>query len=525
MPNAGIAPGSVLSISGKNIGPAVEVSSPKSLDDFPLGFELGGASIQIQSGDVITAAIMRDVSNNQVTGIVPSTTPLGPATVTVTYKGRTTAPLPITIVTTSVGFETLNFAGSGPARKALNATPDTVLNLDTAVSSNLPVNALNLSAKPGQRMIVRATGLGPVTFDETQALTQELNAPVDVIVGNKLATVITELRLIGVDYILIQLPADAPQGCYVPLAIRAGGVTSNVASVSISATGGSCSDATGLAASDIDAAQKSGQFSMGTIMLTHLDIGQLGVDDEANGIFARYDFNSLLRTSSPGNNGVGIRQGFGTPPLGTCTVSPGAPTKPDDPFDLPQDPIFPQGLNVGQALNLSGPGGAVQLPAPNYRFRGGGSDIKPGDYTVDNGTGTPASGPFKAVLNLPPMVKWTNMADLASPDRTQDLTVTWSGGIPDKEFALIAGVSANQQAIAGFLCTEKVSAGKFTVPAWVLSSIPGSGVFQVEGQSVPGGVLGVGTAPLTSVGRFTGPGLDFGVFTYEQGTFSLASYR
>jgi uncharacterized protein (TIGR03437 family) len=525
MPNAGIAQGSLLSISGKNIGPAVEVGF-HGPSDFPLQNELGGASIQIQSGGVTTAAIMLDVSNNNVTGIVPSTTPLGDATVTVTYKGRTTAPLPITIVTTSVGLETWNEAGSGPARKARNANPDTVLTLDTAVSSNLPINALNLSAKPGQRVVITATGLGPVTVDETQLLAQELNVSADVIVGNKLATVITELRLAGFDAILFKLPDDAPEGCYVPVAIRAGGVTSNVASISISSGGASCSDATGFAASDIDAAQKAGQISMGRVGLIHLDVGPLGVDDEVSGVFVRYDFNSLQRAFSPGNNGGGILSAFGIPALGTCTVSPGTPTRPDNPFDLRPDPIFPQRLNVGQALNLSGPPGTVQVPAPNYAFQGDANVISPGDYTVDNGAGTPAFGPFKAALTLPPMLTWTNKDALVSANRTQDLTVTWSGGIPDKEFALIVGLSSNKQVTAGFLCAEKVSAGKFTVPAWVLSSIPKSDLVNIGGgQTVPAGVLGVGTAPLTSTGRFTAPGLDYAVFTYEQATISLVPYQ
>ena len=48
-------------------------------------------------------------------------------------------------------------------------------------------------------MVIRATGLGAVTFDETQPVTQELNVPADVIVGNKLATVITKLRAAGFD--------------------------------------------------------------------------------------------------------------------------------------------------------------------------------------------------------------------------------------------------------------------------------------------------------------------------------------
>ena len=264
---------------------------------------------------------------------------------------------------------------------------------------------------------------------------------------------------------------------------------------------------------------------MGTIVLNHIDVGQLGEDDSVHGVFARYDFDSLLAALSPGNNSGAIRSAFGIPPLGTCTVTPGAPTDPNDPFQLPGDPIFGQPLNAGQALNLNGPPGTVQLPAPNYSFNPNGSAITQGSYTVDNATGTPAVGPFKAVLTLPPMLNWTNKDALAAPDRTQDLTVTWSGGIPDKEFALIAGISSNGQVTAGFLCAEKVAAGQFTIPAWVLSSIPGSALFTDGGQPMPGGLLAVGTAPFTSVGRFTGLGLDFGVITYEQATASLTNYQ
>jgi hypothetical protein len=347
-----------------------------------------------------------------------------------------------------------------------------------------------------------------------------------VIVGNKLATVTTKLRVVaGNDYFLFKLPDDVPEGCYVPIAIRAGGVMSNVASISISASGGSCSDAAGLAASDIETAQKSRQLNMASIQLTHLDLGPLGLDDEVTGNFIRYDFNSLLTAFAPGASRAGIRQALGSPPLGTCTHSPGSPTIPSRLFDVPSDQTPGQFLNVGQALNASGPQGTVQLPAPGYSINSDTNVITPGDYTVDNGTGTAAFGPFKATLTLPPMLTWTNKDALASADRTQDLTVTWSGGIPDKEIVLIVGLAVSEQATAAFLCTEKVSAGKFTVPAWVLSSLPGSATFTEGGQTFPGGLLGIGTAPLTSVGRFTAPGLDFGVFTYEQATVGLVNYQ
>ena len=74
-------------------------------------------------------------------------------------------------------------------------------------------------------------------------------------------------------------------------------------------------------------------------------------------------------------------------------------------------------------------------------------------------------------------------------------------------------------------CTEKVSAGRFTVPAWVLASIPKSDIFTDGRQPLPGGLLGVGTAPLTNVGRFTVSGLDFGVITYEQATLTPVLYQ
>ncbi len=529
MPNAGVAQGSLLGITGKNIGPAEGVEVSFSPSDFPLKPELGGASIQIQSGDVTTAALMITASNNKLMAIVPSTTPLGEATVTVTYRGRTSAPLPITIVTTSVGIDTRNEAGSGPAGLSLNATPETVLTPETALSffssSDLLGNALHRSARPGQRMMIGATGLGPAAFDETQPLAQAMDVPLEVIVGNKPAAVISKVRVAGFDFILLQLPDDAPDGCYVPLAFRAGGVTSNVASISISATGASCSDAHGLAASDIEAAQSSGQFRFGTIILNHFDFPPLGVFDGAVSTFGRLDFGSLRDVLAPTSYGGDTLSSFAPPPPGSCTVSPGLRTRPDDLFDVPRDPASAQPLNPGQTLNLSGPQGTLQLTAPSYRAESETNVITEGDYTVDNGTGTREVGPFKAVLSLPPMVTWTNKEGLTSADRTQDLTVTWSGGDPSKELVVIIGIAAGEKATAGFLCTEKVSAGTFTVPAWVLSSLPASATFTLGDQSVPGGLLGVGTTPLTNAGRFTATGLDFGVFTYERATVTLVSYQ
>lgn len=525
MPNSGIAPGSRLSISGANIGPAEEISATAefiaSAADFPLKTELGGVSVRIQSGDVTAAAIPLFASDGLVTAILPSTIPLGDATVTLAYKDRTTTPIPITIVAASPGIATYRAAGHGPAIAVNNPA-----SFDDALS-NPTSNALTQPVKPGQRVGVLATGLGPVGFDELQALSQDLDVPVDAIVGNKPATVLAkrrDSRFPGADLVLIQLPEDAPEGCYVPIAIRAGGVTSNVATISISATGSTCSDTTGFAASDLEVAQRSGQLNIGTIQVSHIELEPLAVFDEAAAVFERYGSAALANAFAPGAVSAGIRQSFGTPALGTCAVSPGAPVKDDEVFDLPGDRTGAQGLNAG-VVNLSGPKGRVQLAAPVYYRELDPGGVTPGDYTADNGAGTQAVGTFQAPLTLPPMLEWTNKDGLASPDRSQDLTVTWNGGLADKEFALIVGLSTGQQATGGFLCAEKVSAGKFTVPAWVLSSLPPSVTFREGGQTFPAGLLAVGTAPLTSTGRFTATGLDFAVFTYEQARAILVSYQ
>lgn len=505
LPNAAIAQGSQLVIEGKNIGPA-----PSARGQFPLPTELGGVSVQIQSGDIATKALMDRASPGSITCVVPSTTPLGDATLTVTFMGRTTAPLPITIVRTSVGIGARNATGYGPS-VAWNVPPDIPIRLDESILQ-IP-NTLNQSAKPGQTMVIQATGLGPVAVDETGEFLLELDVPAEVMAGNQRATVIAKVRADrGKDFILFKLPDDVPQGCYVPIAVLAGGVTSNTTSISVSASGGACSDPTGFSSSDLEGAQKSGSLSVGVIQFNRFDLGG-NPYSEASGRFVRYGAEPLLDSFAANSGAFGARGSFALPPLGTCTVAR------DRPDLTPAQP-----LNVGQALNLSGPNGRLQLAAPNYSFEAERDVFTPGDYTVDNGTGTAAFGPFSAAITLPPPVKWTNQDTLTSADRSQDLSVTWTGGVTDKEFVMILGSSQGEKSDIGFLCTEKVSAGKFTVPAWVLSSLPASAAIPRD-EGFPSGYMAILTAPLTSAARFSGPGLDFGIFTYEQGMLVAVPFK
>jgi len=526
LPNAGVAQGSRVTVTGTNIGPPNTITTANSPGDFPLQTQLGGVTLQIQSADgTVTAGIPLVVTTGLVSALVPSTTPLGDAKVTVTYKGRTTNPLPVSIVAIAPGIATANGAGNGPAGYAVVVTDPTNI---VPVIPNPSNNALNLPVMQGQMMVLGATGLGAASFDETQALSQTIATPVDVIVGNKVVaatTILRDFHAPGADGVLFQVPADAPDGCYVPIALRANGIVSNVASITISSSGSTCSDPAGLAAADTDAAEKAGQLNFGSLLLSRTDFSPITINDSISASFGTYDKQALLRSVAP-TAGQGIRSGVSLPPFGMCTISPGNAYSPDHIFDLTSDPTQSQFLNPGQTLNINGPAGKAQLTPPDYSLNPDKPILIPGDYTIDNGTGVKGGvGPFKAVLTLPSPVTWTSKDSIVKADRTQDLTVTWSGGKADKEYVMIFGVSGDGRVIRGFFCAESASAGQFTIPAWVLAQLPVTGTFSNGGQTLPNGLLGIGTASLASAGLFSATGLDFASFTYEQALVSLLPYQ
>src|SRR6202030_874864 len=97
--------------------------------------------------------------------------------------------------------------------------------------------------------------------------------------------------------------------------------------------------------------------------------------------------------------------------------------------------------------------------------------------------------------------------------RSQDLTVTWSGGVGGGFMAII-GDSADPatSAAAQFACIAPADAGSFTVPSWVLSALPASGNDPATGGT-PVGFLIVATT-LSQPARFQATGVDVGFFNW-----------
>jgi uncharacterized protein (TIGR03437 family) len=105
-PNHVVAQGSIIAIKN-SIGPA----DYSPLQPTPVA-GYGGVTINVTvNGTTVTA--LNYYVGPQLAAVLPSNTPTGAGTYTVTYNGQTTAPAPITVVQNSFGVLTINSSGQG----------------------------------------------------------------------------------------------------------------------------------------------------------------------------------------------------------------------------------------------------------------------------------------------------------------------------------------------------------------------------------------------------------------------------
>jgi hypothetical protein len=101
-PSYGIAPSSLFVITGAKLAdlgnPVLQSTAPPGL---PLS--LNGASITVVVAGVTTHPAIYYTSPAQVAAVLPAATPAGLGTLTVTYRGATSAPAPILVVPSAVG--------------------------------------------------------------------------------------------------------------------------------------------------------------------------------------------------------------------------------------------------------------------------------------------------------------------------------------------------------------------------------------------------------------------------------------
>jgi uncharacterized protein (TIGR03437 family) len=454
----------------------------------------------------------------QVAAILPSNTPTGSGTLTLTYNNQSSAEVPIEIAPSSFGAFTQNQGGSGPA-----------IIQDYVSATELPVNTIVAPAYPGQTVILWGTGLGPIPGTNADAgapptTNMQTALNVQVWVGNQPATVTYAGRsgcCAAIDQIDFVVPQGV-QGCYLPVAVKAGtaGVVSNVPSIAVApSAGAACSDADGINSSDVTKLQSAGSVKLGSVNLTHiaLSLGALGsvFSDVATGIFGTYSQAQLSAS-------LGLTQ---SPSIGSCTVSQFLGLNP-----IPVDPTKPSPLDEGSALSITGGSGTKTIPSTSTGFYSatlGGVPLSeiltataepayfnPGSYTLTGSGG--AVGSFSSSFTAPATLS-SNASTITTIDRSKDLTITWSGA-GQNEFVAISGTASVGGPLGPsttspgvvFLCIAPASAGTFTVPSFVLETLPPS---PTGGSAIPNSFLLVGTQ--TEPINFSASGLDDGYLTYR----------
>ena len=507
----------MFAVFGSGLGPdKIEI-----VDEFPLPLDFFGTSVQVTVDGTTVDCIMIFTLERQVAAVLPSNTPLGDGTLTVSFNGETSPPIPVTVVGHSFGIFAINQGGSGPG-----------VFTDLADARNTLVQ----TATPGSLWSIWGTGVGAVAGDERGGALpgDQSDINVQVLVGGIPAEIFYRGRsgcCTGADQIFFYIP-EGVTGCYVPVVVVVEGVPSNFTTISISENGTVCSDvAGGFTAADLAAAESNGSIRLGTVNLNRTTISFTPpfaaqsfdfTTDSASAGFGRFDLTRLI--ASQGIAGIST--------FGACVVYQFIGSG----FES-TDPILPAPLDAGPSLMLSGPGKTAQITKNETGFYSeqlsGGlpsfltSTIKglglqpqqqslpgfldPGDYTVVGSGGTDV-GAFSSTITIPPALDWTNRDQINSIPRSQDLKINWTGG-GENESVQIFGFSAasvQDEEFSGalFFCRERVSAGMFSVPTVVLQSLPPS----TQTQGVDTGILGVGT---NSDGvRFDASGLDFGIFSH-----------
>jgi len=272
----------------------------------------------------------------------------------------------------------------------------------------------------------------------------------------------------------LTIPQGVPTGCYVPVAVVAGTIVSNIVTLPIATGGGVCSDVrTGINGGQISQALGQTTVNSGIVAISQAATGGSG------NVFASF------------NETAGASYG-GVVSAGGCSLGqsmPGAVGGASTPLDAGS--ITVTGPSGGATVVAESSVGlySVALPASAIPSTGG--------VFTFNGSGGAQIGAFRATVSFPnPPLSWTNQGVASTITRAQGLTVNWSGGDPGT-FVNITGGSSNGTVMGSYSCIAPVAAGTFTVPSYILGGLPaGSG--------------GTNVVNSTGFSPFMATGLDFG---------------
>jgi uncharacterized protein (TIGR03437 family) len=486
--NSGIAQGSLFFVFGSGLAFPGTIAVLQNAVGNTLPTTINGASITVTVGSTTVTPAMYYAQPTAVAGVLPSNTPLGAGTVTVTYNNQASNSYPITVVANAMGFLAYDEGGTG-----------------LGVAVNLSGGLYNYanSIPPGTTVILYGSGLGAdpkgtggnaangnrdttyvgftsVAADSINSLTHIYVGGVDGgTPGYQGAS-----GYPGLNQINFTIPATAPTGCNVSLVgVNALGVPTNVITLPIGT--GACSDPT-FGVSGAQTQNLGGQTSV-----TSGVVGIYQSTSPGNGVsaFAISNFDSY--------SGTVYADAAGVVSLGGCVINQSATST-----AVKRDFT---GLDAG-SISVTGPSGTTVTLTAQPSIAGQGFAQLPSGYIPTtggtftfNGIGGANVGAFTASVVFPnPVLNWTNQNAAANITRSSGLTVAWTGG-SSGTYVSIGGSSqaSSTSPLAGFTCLAPVSAGQFTVPAYILAALPaGSGSVTVNNN--------------TNYQTFTASGLNYG---------------
>ncbi|MGD0869133.1 MAG: hypothetical protein ABSB88_06260 [Bryobacteraceae bacterium] len=481
-----IARGGRFSLSGVRLGPERGVKGSEA--DPPV--TLAGVSVHIAQGQTDTPAGMLFVSAERIEGLIPRSAPLGPAQLTVVYDGRASEPYPLTLVDSSFGFFTAETAPEA-----------------------LPEARRPLSAAPGETVALWGAGLG--------------DARPEIFVGGKPAGTARrageESCCKGVDRIEFQIPANAPQGCYVPVQARAAGRPGNVIGIAIHPVGHACQDQVAWFHDSVLHAARAG-----FVVLARISLGA----QASAGSDAGYQFDYAV--ASFGKQQSGSRPFPPLPPFGSCTVI----TRRINLLQILGQAWVPGnlGLDTGPSISVAGPAGIKVLrrgahlrdvydaplggEIPFGHVQRTPPYLQPGVYTVTSSGGQDI-GPFTARVEAQRLIQWKNRDRLAEVRRSAGVTVEWTEA-RRKDAVLIAAASSDHVTGDSALCVCLAYAKdrRFTIPPVSLGNLPPAG----DDTPVPGFLL-LSELPLEPPVRIQAQGLDAAFATFLSADARVVRFR
>jgi uncharacterized protein (TIGR03437 family) len=482
-PNYGIAPGTLFVITGSGLASATTVSGLQSSAAPGLPLSLNGASVSVTVDGVTTHPAFYYAIATQLALVLPSSTPVGTGTVTVTYNDASSPPAPITVLQSALGFDTLYGTGTG-------------LGVATDNSTGAVFNYSN-SAAPGQTIVLWGSGLGADQADSDTTFTSAphpVNVPLQIYIGGIQAVIAYQgaSGYPGVNQIDVTIPQEVQPGCAVAVVAVSGSITSNTITLPLSPDGGVCSDSiVALTGSQLQALGSETNYNSGAVYVSQATSSS-GTTNTAEGSFEKVQGKQLA-------SGVGLASP-GSCIVNAATTPTSVPVFASTPLDAGSlsvaGPAGTQSVPEAQNTTATGPTGSYSAALPAGFIPATGGSFT---FMATGGTTAGASvGAFTTTLSFSDPLVWSNMDSITAVNRAQGLTVTWTGGSSDTD-VIIKGSSTSAVAgvIVSFLCSASAATGQFLVPSYILDTLPaGSGSLSVEGE--------------TALQSFSAVGLDYG---------------